>query len=376
MAKRVKGQDKNLMRGLRSPSSMFGARLWLLAVFGGMTRLGSFKSQVPSSRELPSPKPQRAALDGRHICRALVWSLRSGAFLEPGAWGLGLWCAPYSIENSEELRLFRLFSPGPRARRVAVTASALIAAIMLMTGRAFPQTSARGLGFEDYLLVPLRVHLLSAPAAPEIGTTLTKEDVARILEKINRVWSQAGVHFFLESLVEEEAANQHVYAHSEAQHVAEDKWLLELRPKKSMSDGLFHIYYVKHMRNNGIYFPEAIFVKDTASLRAVEGGIDEPLPRVTSHELGHAFALAHRQSNTNLMASGTTGTSLNAAEITRARAAASGLSWIEPAPVVMERANELYRTNRSKEAAALYARIATIRLESEAVALAKQRATR
>ena len=350
------------MRGSLLTSSRLGARLWFLAVFGGMTRLRSFKSQVPSSRELPSPKPQRAALDTGHISRALVWSLRFGAFLELGAWGLGLWCAPYS--------------PGPRARRVAVTASALIAAIMLMTGRAFPQTSARGLGFEDYLLVPLRVHLLSAPAAPEIGTTLTKEDVARILEKINRVWSQAGVHFFLESLAEEEAANQHVYAHPEVQDGAEDKRVLELRPKKSLSDGLFHIYYVKHMRNNGIYFPEAIFVKDTASLRAVEGGIDEPLPRVTSHELGHAFALAHRQSNTNLMASGTTGTSLNAAEITRARAAASGLSWIEPAPVVMERANELYRTNRSKEAAALYARIATIRLESEAVALAKQRAAR
>jgi hypothetical protein len=257
-----------------------------------------------------------------------------------------------------------------------MAASALIAAIMLVTGRAFPQASAREFGFEDYLLVPLRVHLLSAPAAPEIGTTLTKEDVARILEKINRVWSQAGVHFFLESLVEEEAANQDAYAHRETQNGVEDKWILQLRPKSSMSDGLFHIYYVKQMRNNGIYFPEAIFVKDTASLRAVEGGIDEPLPRVTSHELGHALALAHRQSNTNLMASGTTGTSLNAAEITRARAAASGLSWIEPAPVVMERANELYRANRSKEAAALYARIATIRLESEAVALAKRRATR
>ena len=176
--------------------------------------------------------------------------------------------------------------------------------------------------------------------------------------------------------MEEEAAHQYAYAHSEAQHDAEDKWVLELRPKRSMSDGLFHIYYVKHMRNNGVCFPEAIFVKDTASLRAVEGGIDEPLPRVTSHELGHAFALAHRQSNTNLMASGTTGTSLNAAEIMRSRAAASALSWIEPAPIVMERANELYRANRSKEAAALYARIATIRLESEAVALAKRRAAR
>ncbi|MEO8425687.1 MAG: Matrixin [Verrucomicrobiota bacterium] len=271
--------------------------------------------------------------------------------------------------------LFGLLFPTRRAQ-APLAASVLIAAITLVTGRAFPQASASEFGFEDYLLVPLRIHLLSAQANPQIETTLKKADVARILEKVNRVWSQAGVHFFLESLVEEEAANQHAYPDSEAQHDVEDKWVLELRPKGSMRHGLFHIYYVKHLRNNGVYFPEAIFVKDTASLRAVEGGIDEPIPRVTSHELGHALALVHRQSNTNLMASGTTGTSLTAAEITRARSAAANLSWIEPAPVVMESANDLYWANRPKEAAALYARIATIRLESEAVALARRRAAR
>src|SRR5258708_687876 len=58
---------------------------WLLAVFGGITSLGSFKSQAPSSREVPSPKPQRAALDGHHLARALVWSLRFGASLVLGA---------------------------------------------------------------------------------------------------------------------------------------------------------------------------------------------------------------------------------------------------------------------------------------------------
>src|SRR5580765_4751907 len=35
-----------------------------LAVFGGMTRLGSSKSQAPSSNEVPSPKPQQAARAG------------------------------------------------------------------------------------------------------------------------------------------------------------------------------------------------------------------------------------------------------------------------------------------------------------------------
>jgi predicted Zn-dependent protease len=46
------------------------------------------------------------------------------------------------------------------------------------------------------------------------------------------------------------------------------------------------------------------------------------LPRVTSHEIGHALGLKHRQDKTNLMQSGTTGFSLNDAEIAAARAIA------------------------------------------------------
>ena len=54
------------------------------------------------AREVPNPKPQRAALDGDHIARALVRSLRFGASMELGAWGLVFWCVWYSTENIEE----------------------------------------------------------------------------------------------------------------------------------------------------------------------------------------------------------------------------------------------------------------------------------
>src|SRR6266480_4873995 len=158
---------------------------------------------------------------------------------------------------------------------------------------------------DDYLLVPLRVHLLSAKESLDISTTLTDKDIARILGKVNRVWAQAGLHFYLESLLKEEAASPELFlAHKgPAERIA----LLSLRPEETKASNLFHVYYLKQMTVNGIFLGEAIFVKDTASLREVEGGIDEPLQRVTAHELAHAFGLAHRQDRTNLMASGTTG---------------------------------------------------------------------
>ena len=208
----------------------------------------------------------------------------------------------------------------------------------------------------EQLLVPLRVHLLAAKDVPEITTTLTDKDITRILHKINLVWAPAGLHFYLESVVKEEAANPEAFlAHSGA---AEQFGLLSLRPEKSKALTLFHVYYLKRMSVNGIYLGEAIFVKDTATLRAVAGGIDEALPRVTSHELGHAFGLPHRQDTTNLMASGTTGIGLNNEEIQRVRERAKRLGWIESAGAVNQRVEQLVSAGKITEADVLRRRLA------------------
>ena len=65
------------------------------------------------------------------------------------------------------------------------------------------------------------------------------------------------------------------------------------------------------------------------------------------------------------MASGTTGTWLNDAEIKQAREAAKKKEWIEPAPDVLKRAEEMDKAGKSDEAKKLFGIIATVPIEAE-----------
>lgn len=208
---------------------------------------------------------------------------------------------------------------------------------------------AAGFSYDDHLLLPLRVHVLHAKAAPDAQCGLAQEDVTRILGKVNGIWRQAGIQFTVESRRVEEAADQELY-----QSMGDNRTeahLRLLRPRASRAAGMFHVYYIHAMRPNGIYMgADAVFVKETAELRPVEGGIDEPLPRVTAHELGHGLDLPHRQDTFNLMASGTTGTTLNDAEIGTARAAARKLGWALTPTALARQGDEARKAGRSAEA--------------------------
>lgn len=177
--------------------------------------------------------------------------------------------------------------------------------------------------FEEFLVIPLRVHLLTATDLPEIDCHLTEADIHRILGKANRIWNVAGIHWGLESIVREPAARQDRFREAlKGDRPPSLNAYRMLLPEESRNKDGLNVYYLHKFSVNGVWLGDVALVKETASLRKVEGGIDEPIPRVTSHELGHALDLPHRQNVTNLLASGTTGTKLNVQEVATAREAA------------------------------------------------------
>ncbi|MBV8881946.1 MAG: matrixin family metalloprotease [Planctomycetaceae bacterium] len=190
---------------------------------------------------------------------------------------------------------------------------------------------------EDFRVVPVRVHRLQSPHEDALQCRLEEDDLRRVFGKINRIWNKAGLALAIESIRKEDAL---VPKDFDAGALEEFRGT---RPADSRPAGMIHVYYVHQLPTNGVFMGrDAIFVKDTASLRLVKGGVDEPLPRVSAHEIGHAMGLSHRQDTINLMASGTTGWSINDGEIDRVRAWADQQDWVlTPAAAIEKGYGEL-----------------------------------
>jgi hypothetical protein len=167
------------------------------------------------------------------------------------------------------------------------------------------------------LSIPVRIHLVASAAEPALATTLGAEDARRVLAAVNTIWAQAGIAFVAEAVGATTASPRPGVARDDG-----DRWVVAAMPRERLLRGGLNIFYVKRLVPNGFYADGLIFVKDTARLEPVPGGLDEPLPRVTAHEIGHALGLPHRQDLVNLMASGKNGFLLDANEIAIARATA------------------------------------------------------
>ena len=244
---------------------------------------------------------------------------------------------------------------------------------LFWTLQASAQIEAPNTEFAEYLVAPIHVHRLVTKGELSLSTTLEKKDLDRIFGKVNRIWGHAGIHFPIQTITTEAAANPIIYRQNYQSRQL--RWMLTLRPKASRTTNQFHIYYLKRFLANGVYIgPGGMLVKDTASLRSTQNGVGEPIPRVTAHELGHALTLKHRQNVTNLLASGTSGWTLNDAEIKQAREAAKKIGWIQTASSVLKKADQTYEAGDKKQAKAIYRLIAGIPLHCPETTRAKKRA--
>jgi hypothetical protein len=215
----------------------------------------------------------------------------------------------------------------PAVERLVLPHSLFALVLALMTGIAAAEEKAvspdvdEPPAYDQFLVIPLRVHLLQSKDLPEVDCALSDTDVDRIIGKVNGIWHKAGIHWGVESLRREPAARENRFKVARSLGDARNLGLFRiLLPDESQKfDGL-HVYFLHKFPVNGVWLGDGNALEQvTAKLRPVPGGIDEPVPRVTAHELGHALGLAHRQNLTNLLASGTSGTRLNADEVARAR---------------------------------------------------------
>jgi hypothetical protein len=187
-----------------------------------------------------------------------------------------------------------------------------------------PDVVTRPPAFDRFLVIPLRFHVLTAPDLDLADCKLREADVVRIVGKLNAIWDKAGIHFGLESIVREQAAQRERFRMLVALRggqITSDA-LQVLMPRASRDfDGL-HVYAFHELspRLNGLYLgDDAMLVSEQPQLNEVEGGIDEPIPRVVAHCMGLAFGLNHRPDPSHLLATGTTGIALDVDEVERAR---------------------------------------------------------
>ncbi len=227
--------------------------------------------------------------------------------------------------------------------------------------------------YDEYRMLPVRFHLLESEQQEPLHCQLSVVDVDRILGKVNLIWEQASIYFYLESVVQESAANQFVIGGFT--RGAPIQLYPLIRPPQSMAHNMFHLYCIHEFRPNGatIGGHDVIFFKDTVSLMPVEGGIDEPLPRVLSHQLGYALSLGNADDQAYLMANGTTGTLLSEREVFAARQAVESIEWHMTPTKMSDAADSFMEEGAMRKAGQLYETLMAIPGRSPLKDTAQQR---
>jgi hypothetical protein len=165
--------------------------------------------------------------------------------------------------------------------------------------------------------------------------TIADAEVNKATATINAIWSKAGIHFALESIIREEAVQvdrfKAVLGLNQGQLPNADPFGYLLPASSRTFDGL-HVYLFHKLPFNGTYLPaaDAAILVEEPQLKQVEGGSEEPMARVAAQGLGRALSLPGRKDEIGLLSSGTNGVALSETEVGRARQVARTIPGAMP----------------------------------------------
>lgn len=196
---------------------------------------------------------------------------------------------------------------------------ALIVGLVLAMPRS---AGAQKVPVDEFVVIPLRVHVLKSAEIGMAHCRLTDAEVAVIVGNVNAIWHRAGLHFGVESILREPAAQAdrfRLVAGFNGGQIDPSE-LRMLMPRSSRAfDGL-HVYYFHELPFNSAYMgDDVVFATEDAQVKQVAGGSQDPIARVTAHALGNLLALPNLQQPRNLMGGGTSGIELDGTQGAAAR---------------------------------------------------------
>ena len=213
------------------------------------------------------------------------------------------------------------------------------------------------------MIVPFRIHVMTAPDLELANCRLTDAGAARVLDQLNAIWHRAHIHFGLESIRRErpdQAARSRANTDGQPGAFAMPERILLPRSSRTF-DGL-HAYYFHTLPINGADLGgDVVLVQEGAQVQPVDGGTDNPMARVTAHALGYALGLLDDFDPANLMSQGTSGVALDDAQTEVARAVARTIHGVATAADIRKAALAAQaKDERSDEARRLWSWLAEI----------------
>jgi len=182
--------------------------------------------------------------------------------------------------------------------------------IFNLTGQ-FSNSSALERSDLTTLVLPISIYILD-DAGGDLSSTRTTEQLREIFEKVNRIWSQAGITIRVRKI------SRLAIPSGILQDIAKgnyNSFLKGLNQRFTIQEpSLLNAFYARSIgwvNGRAVASLRMFFVTDYPSVHH---------QRVTSHEIGHILGLSHAMYDTGtLMYSGTNGVRLSKEEIEIAR---------------------------------------------------------